>query len=66
MKEEDLDVVYKLTVDEDGVLTLPDEVISELGWQKGDTLEWIDNQDGSWTLKNVTNEVEDLGKSSGD
>ena len=66
MKEEDLDVVYKATVDDDGVLTLPDEVIKELGWETGDTLQWIDNEDGSWTLKNVTDEVEDLGESSGD
>ena len=65
MKPEDLDVVYEATVNDEGVLTLPDEVIKELGWEKGDTLQWIDNEDGSWTLKNVTDQVENLGKVAG-
>ena len=65
MKPEDLDVVYEATVDDEGVLTLPDEVIKELGWEKGDTLQWIDNEDGSWTLKNVTDTMENMGESTG-
>ena len=40
-----------LTVDDDGVITFPDEMIEELGWKEGDVLEWIDNKDGSFTLK---------------
>jgi len=24
-----------------------------MGWQEGDTLEWIDNNDGSWTIVKV-------------
>lgn len=40
-----------LTIDENGVLTFPDEMIEKLGWKENDMLEWIDNQDGSWTLK---------------
>ena len=34
----------------DLVLPLNDELMAEAGWQIGDTLEWIDNKDGTWTL----------------
>lgn len=33
------------------LITLPDEIISELNWKENDILNWIDNGDGSWTLK---------------
>jgi len=39
-----------LKVDDDGVITFPDELMKELGWKEGDVLEWIDNQDGSFSL----------------
>lgn len=42
-------------VDQDGVMTFPEEVILELGWRYNDVLEWIDNQDGTWTVKKVDN-----------
>jgi bifunctional DNA-binding transcriptional regulator/antitoxin component of YhaV-PrlF toxin-antitoxin module len=38
-----------LTID-DGVLTFPDKFLEELGWKEGDVLEWIDNNDGSFSL----------------
>jgi len=34
----------------DHYLQFTDEMLSELGWQIGDQLEWIDNKDGSWIL----------------
>jgi len=40
-----------LTVDDDGVITFPPEMIEELGWKEGDVLQWIDNKDGSFMLK---------------
>ena len=40
-----------LTVVDDGVLTFPDEMIEKLGWKEGDVLQWIDNNDGSFSLK---------------
>ena len=40
-----------LTIDEDGILTFPPEMIEELGWKEGDVLEWIDNNDGSFYLR---------------
>ena len=39
-----------LTVDDDGILTFPDELIEKLGWKEGDVLQWIDNKDGSFSL----------------
>jgi bifunctional DNA-binding transcriptional regulator/antitoxin component of YhaV-PrlF toxin-antitoxin module len=38
-------------VDDDGVITFPDELIEKLGWKEGDVLEWIDNKDGSFLLR---------------
>ena len=45
-----MNMKYTLTVDEDGILNLPDELLKEAGWKEGDTLEWIPNEDGSFTL----------------
>lgn len=46
---------YQIPVEEneegDAILNLPDEVLAEVGWREGDLLEWIDNKDGSFTLK---------------
>ena len=39
-----------LTVSDDGILTFPDNVMKELGWKEGDLLQWIDNNDGSFSL----------------
>jgi len=40
--------------DEEGaILPFPDGLLESVGWQEGDTLEWIDNSDGSWTLRKV-------------
>lgn len=39
--------------DENGEQFIPftDEQLAEAGWCEGDTIEWVDNGDGSWTLK---------------
>lgn len=34
-------------------ITFPDELVQKLSWEEGDTLQWIDNFDGSFTLKKV-------------
>ena len=33
------------------LLDLGDDLVTQLGWKVGDQVEWIDNQDGTWTLK---------------
>ena len=42
-----------LTIDENGILTFPDELLKKTGWKEGDVLEWIDNNDGSLTLVKI-------------
>jgi hypothetical protein len=47
---------WTITVEEDPetkelMLPFSDEMLAEVGWQIGDTLVWIDNKDGSWTLR---------------
>ena len=39
-----------LTVDENGILTFPEKFLEKLGWKEGDLLEWIPNDDNSYTL----------------
>lgn len=33
---------------------IPDEFQKELSWREGDTIQWINNGDGSWTLKKLS------------
>jgi hypothetical protein len=45
-----------ITLEEDAktgdmILPLNNEILAETGWQTGDTLDWIDNGDGSWTMR---------------
>lgn len=35
------------------LLELTNDLCREVGWNVGDTLEWIDNNDGTWSLKKV-------------
>lgn len=42
-----------LTIDDDGVLTFPPEILEVTGWKDGDVLEWIDREDGSFELRKV-------------
>lgn len=46
---------WTLTVKEDpetgdAILQFPPELLEHMGWREGDTLEWLDNKDGSWSL----------------
>ncbi len=48
-------LTWTLTVEEDpetgdAVLQLPEELLKIQGWKEGDTLNWEDNKDGSWSL----------------
>ena len=49
---------YTVIVEEDGngggddlILPLPAQLLAELGWHTGDTLEWAEHEDGSWSLR---------------
>ena len=42
------------TLEEDGddlVLPLPQELLDELDWKPGDTLNWVEQDNGTWTLR---------------
>ena len=51
---------YTVTLDEDGddvILPIPDEVMDSLGWNDGDMLEWIVNEeDNTIIIKKVTDD----------
>ena len=37
----------------DLILPLNDDILAETGWKPGDRIDWIDNKDGSWTMKKI-------------
>jgi hypothetical protein len=37
----------------DAILNFPPDLLEQAGWKEGDTLNWIDQKDGSWLLKKV-------------
>ena len=39
----------------DLVMPLPQDFLDQQGWKEGDTLDWKDNEDGSWSLSKVEN-----------
>lgn len=50
MNQVNEDQSWTLHVDEDGVLTLPDELWEALGWHEGDHIEFLEQEDGSILL----------------
>lgn len=47
---------WTLTVEEDpttgdAILQFPPDLLEQAGWKEGDTLEWKDRGDGSWSLE---------------
>jgi hypothetical protein len=49
---------WNLTVEEDPatgdlILTFPQELLDQQGWQEGDTLEWVKSKDDSWIIQKV-------------
>lgn len=57
-----MEVNWTAIVEEDAegnaILTFPPESLEGLGWQEGDSIEWIDNNNGSWTLRKSMIEYE--------
>lgn len=52
---------WTVTIEEDPdtgdlILPLPQELLDLQMWKEGDTLEWIDNKDGSWSIQKATND----------
>jgi hypothetical protein len=50
------DKEWLIKVQEDGktkdlYIQFPPDAIDQVGWIEGDLIDWLDNGDGSWTLK---------------
>ena len=35
----------------DLILPFPEDLLKDAGWVEGDIIQWIDNKDGSWTMR---------------
>lgn len=46
-------------VNEEGVLTIPDDLCEQLEWKIGDEIEFIDQEDGSFILQKVIDQPDD-------
>ena len=40
-------------------IELPQRLLQQLGWKEGDTLQWIERPDGSWTIKKAEEDEQD-------
>ena len=50
---------YTVKVEQEGeelILPLPPALLEELGWEIGQTLKWIDNKDGTFTIQSADNQ----------
>ena len=49
---------------ENGDLILPfnDEILEAVGWKEGDIIQWISNDDGSWTMRKIDGTSTDTTK----
>ncbi|MDE1254758.1 MbcA/ParS/Xre antitoxin family protein [Vibrio aestuarianus] len=46
-------VKIEKTGDGEAFFNIPEILQKELQWNEGDQIEWMDNKDGSWTLRKV-------------
>lgn len=46
----------------DQILEFPDDLMMKAGWFPGDVIEWIDNSDGTWTLRKKDGTSNDASK----
>ena len=49
-KPKDKVVKWILPVDDDYNITFPEDLLEQTGWKEGDTLQWIDQGDGSFKM----------------
>ena len=50
MKTRTVQVIEDPNNPEELLLDLGTELCAELGWAVGDTVQWIDNKDGTWQI----------------
>ena len=42
---------YMTQIDDEGMLTIPENILKENGWKEGDVLSFTDNYNGSFSIK---------------
>ena len=42
---------WTVSVDEEGILVFPDELLEQLDWKENDLIEWLEEPDGSIILR---------------
>ena len=57
MKTRTVQVIEDPNNPEELLLDLGTELCAELGWVVGDTVQWIDNKDGTWQLVKLTSQT---------
>jgi hypothetical protein len=57
MKTKTVQVIEDPNNPEELLLDLGTELCEELGWKVGDTVQWIDNKDGTWQLLKMTGQT---------
>ena len=57
MKTKTVQVIEDPNDPEELLLDLGTELCAELGWSVGDTVQWIDNKDGTWQLTKTTGQT---------
>jgi hypothetical protein len=58
MSENEQPIRWTVAIEEDPetkdlILPFPEDMLKLVGWQEGDTLDWNENEDGTWTLSKV-------------
>ena len=58
MSENEQPIRWTVAIEEDPetkdlILPFPEDMLKLVGWQEGDTLDWNENEDGTWTLTKV-------------
>jgi len=48
------------------ILPLPDDLCAQLGWVIGSELSWIDNEDGTYSLKEKVNGISEAQRPDSD
>ena len=48
------------------ILPIPTDLLSQMGWIEGTELFWIDNEDGTYSLKEKKNESSETERSNSD
>jgi bifunctional DNA-binding transcriptional regulator/antitoxin component of YhaV-PrlF toxin-antitoxin module len=52
-----MELTYTADIEEDSdgnlMIVFPQRLLEDQGWKEGDTLKWVDNEDGTWSIVKV-------------